>query len=145
MMRILLAAAVLTAPEAAPPSVVRDGVLTLRPGEEVVLKVQRDGVALVEDSQAPPEQDRPGGDVLRLRLEVSAGASILEVGNGYATGVNYDATMFVSPGEGRPTSICTVGPNMTNFENWPHPVIQLELHGFELLPQERWVQHFRCR
>lgn len=32
----------------------------------------------------------------------------------------------------RPTSIIPIEPGLTNFESWPHPVVQLVLHKLEI-------------
>lgn len=84
--------------------------------------------------------------------------------NSFLTGKNqtskkitYDAVMVVHDSK-KPlkTSIIPTGAGMTNFEHWPHPIMQLMLHNFRVVddadaplkksyPQKVYVAIFRIK
>ena len=109
---------------------VANGLVTIAPGESVVISLGPQGPVVADDTVLTKRENRPWGDGVRLKFSETAdgGQTVLTVG--YDRPVDYEARMFNAAGQNATTSICVVKPHMFSIEHWPHPIARLELSNF---------------
>jgi hypothetical protein len=115
------------------PSVSADGVVTIHPGEKIVVAFKS------ADDLAHPAlaSDASGPATMSFDFQQLPGAGLmLMIENHLPVTVKYDATMVVKTPDGERelhTSICPVIPRGMGTEGWHDPIVALKLSGFHKL------------
>lgn len=114
---------------------VHKGSVYLFSGEEFGISLKIEGKRITEISY---HKDPKRADV-RFKFsqdwdsQKSEGAMNLIIDNHTQRKILFDGLMTTPKNpEARQTSILPVGPGMTNYESWPHPIIQLVLRNIRL-------------
>lgn len=98
--------------------------LFVKQGETWFFKI-KDGQPA--DARKGGEDDKPGNDEIR----VSLGGGNMIVLNGSSVAYNYQAFIAKKPSDkGSRTSVCTLLPGVTVFENWPDKLPGIRLTNF---------------
>ncbi|WP_391563684.1 hypothetical protein [Novosphingobium sp.] len=73
------------------------------------------------------DDEKPGEDEIKVSLE---GGNMIVL-NGSGTAYNYQAFIAKKPGDkGNRTSVCTLIPGVTMYENWPQALPGIRLVNF---------------
>ena len=115
---------------------VTQGNVLLAPGDAVVVMLAEvDGVlvpTLVATGDAARREDLAEGQVRFEFGTIARGQIMLTVTSAFADPIEY-AALKVSLADGpNRTSVCTLMPGVTVFEQWEEPIYQLALWGFRL-------------
>lgn len=113
---------------------VTQGNVLLAPGDAVLVALAEvDGVlvpALVATGDAARGEDLAEGQVRFEFGTITRGQIMLTVTSAFADPIEY-AALKVSLADGpNRTSVCTLMPGLTVFEQWEEPIYQLALWGF---------------
>jgi hypothetical protein len=126
-----------------PMPIVFDDFVVLLPGDTIFLTGQISGDSLINLKAL----DSPVDGELNIKLSFSQkivgenSMMLLSVTNPYDRFLKYHAAMTMPDEEGAyETSSCAVRPGLTTGESWPHPILQLELFEFRLLPKDMGEQ-----
>jgi hypothetical protein len=117
----------------------RDGVVTIRPGETVCVAAVATGDVVDPVGVVTSDGDATARIVLRSWRK--GDGVFLTIHNPFSRFLKYRAGMLL-PGEARhrATSSCPVLGNRLSLEHWPHPVDEISLAGFRLLPDGAALQ-----
>lgn len=120
------------------PPVIQGQFFTLLPGENINLEVQFENnravslrsVAKVTNSKktlnAHFEQTGDGANAQML----------LTISNPFPKTLKYHLKMMTLDEKLLPSSSCPIGPGMTNYESWSHPIFQLVIGGIQLVSEK---------
>lgn len=111
------------------------GNLLMHPGESVIVRlVEVDGRLI---PTAPRQGDKPGDGEIRFSFESTKPSdTILTVESRWRDPLDYMAVMNVD-GSGQRTSVCTLMPNLSNFEHWPHGMYEIAIANFTKTKESR--------
>ncbi len=109
--------------------------VTLFAGETVRLLATIEGDHITNLAPASPSDDASHTIELSLKQTPDKVDMMLVIKNPFDRMIKYSAGMQVPPGSDViKTSVCTVMAGKEGIETWPHPVFQLILSDFELIP-----------
>jgi hypothetical protein len=79
----------------------------------------------------------PKGAV-RVSFRQVAGSSVmlLELDSGYERKLHYQAYELLTDGRRKKTDVCDVPTGKFSFENWPEPIVEIELSDFSLIDDD---------
>lgn len=98
--------------------------LFVKQGETWFFKI-KDGQPA--DARKGDEDDKPSSDEIRVSLD---GGNMIVL-NGSSVAYNYQAFIAKKPNDkGNRTSVCTLLPGVTAFENWPDKLPGIRLTNF---------------
>lgn len=128
--------------EAGHDDALKDGVVTIRPGETICVELQIRGdkvVPVATVSVANPDSTL----VLRAWNEPGKPDTLLSVHNPLGSLLRYEAHMLI-PGKRKPeyTSSCAVMSRRFGLEHWPYAIKELTLGEFKALPESDTIE---CR
>jgi hypothetical protein len=117
-----------------------DGKLTIKVGDTICLRVKQNGNEIEPLSVATSATD---GDTIVLKFWQIAETKgmALQVYSPFDKLFRYQALMLL-PGESnyRATSTCSVLAKLSSIEQWDHPIKELKLANFKLLPDAKTVE-----
>lgn len=100
-------------------------------------KMMQEGGELPPDVQtALKERQAPTKGVRLSFMQIKDGGMLLVVENATGRRLDYHAQMTLTDGRREPTSLCDLLPGLPSYENWPHPIVGLELDGFQFIEGE---------
>jgi hypothetical protein len=117
---------------------VSSGAVTIHPGETICVVLKVRGQSVIATGATSTNSDKTL--VLRFWQDPGTKAMVLTVHNPLGEYLRYKAHMLL-PGVGRHeyTSSCPVLSNRLAIEHWPHPISELVLSNFELLPDSATI------
>jgi len=120
----------------------RDGVVTIRPGQTVCVQLRLDGSVVVPEtivSVADPESTL----ILKAWLDADNSDTFLTLHNPLDVFLRYEASMLVpSASRHEYTSSCPVLSRRLSMEHWPYPIDELTLRHFSAEPESETIE---CR
>jgi hypothetical protein len=86
----------------------------------------------------PPKSNAQLKDQVEIDFQQMPGstATVMTVRNGYARQLQYKAYMLTQGGDEKPTSICPIPAGLFSMENWPGPLLEIELADLQLTDEQ---------